>query len=91
MSMVQDCWGCQLSRLSRKPRQLDIPVHISLYLQSGLRVSKITLLSPARRKPGVAKFKLLFAMKTKTCRKLAIFMQISVKQNHKQSWDLDIR
>ena len=64
---------------------------LSVLTESGLRVSKITALSPARRKPGVAKFKLLFAMKTKTYRKLAIFMQISVKQNQKQSWDLDIR
>ena len=88
---IQHCWGCQLSRLNRKPRQLDIPVHISSSLQSRLRVTKLTLLSPARRKPGVTKLKLVFAAKTKAYRKLAVLRKILVRQNHKQSWGLNIR
>jgi len=40
ISILQHHWGCQLARLSRKPRQLDTPCHMSLSVltESGLRV-----------------------------------------------------
>jgi hypothetical protein len=56
-----------------------------------MTVSKLTVLFPARRKPGVAKLKLVLAAKTRVKRKLTILRHRLVEQNQKQSWGIDIR